>query len=261
MPLTRVGPSGNETEQLQNRMAELRRALDERTSTLARAKTGLESFRVRYVQEVGHLHEQLDEVLEALADAELEIQLEGQDAASARATTPDASTSGGADASAAESDSSSATTEDDAPKYTSDAIRKLFRDVAKTIHPDLSHDEDARDQRHALMVAANRAYALGDLDELQRILDLWEGSPEAVVGSGPEAARERLVRSLARLEAQLTACDEELAELAETPLWRLKTMVDEASAQGKNLMADMVRRLQREILAARNRLDAIRWQP
>jgi hypothetical protein len=35
-------------------------------------------------------------------------------------------------------------------------------------------------------------------------------------------------------------------------------MVDEAASRGKDLIADMVRRLKRDILAARNRLDAMR---
>jgi hypothetical protein len=41
----------------------------------------------------------------------------------------------------------------------------------------------------------------------------------------------------------------------------LKVMVDEATAQGKDLIGDMVRRLERDILIERNRLDAIQWRP
>ena len=37
----------------------------------------------------------------------------------------------------------------DAPRFTSDAVRKLFRDVARTIHPDLAGDEHTRDRRRA----------------------------------------------------------------------------------------------------------------
>jgi hypothetical protein len=44
-------------------------------------------------------------------------------------------------------------------------------------------------------------------------------------------------------------------------LWHLKAMVDEAAAGGKDLIADMVRRLKRDILVAQNRLDAITWRP
>jgi hypothetical protein len=38
-------------------------------------------------------------------------------------------------------------------------------------------------------------------------------------------------------------------------------MVDEASAKGTDLIGDMVPRLERDIMVARNRLDAIRSQP
>jgi hypothetical protein len=34
-------------------------------------------------------------------------------------------------------------------------------------------------------------------------------------------------------------------------------MVDEEAAKGNDLIADMIRRLNRDILAARNRLDAL----
>lgn len=77
-------------------------------------------------------------------------------------------------------------------------------------------------------------------------------------GDGPAAERERLARRIAQKQAQLAACDQELAALRETPLARLKLMVDEAAAKGKDLVGDMVRRLQRDIMVARNRLDALR---
>jgi hypothetical protein len=38
-------------------------------------------------------------------------------------------------------------------------------------------------------------------------------------------------------------------------------MVETAAARGKDLVADTVRRLKRGIVAARNRLDAMRWNP
>jgi hypothetical protein len=254
VPLIRVDPREGSIESLQARLDERDATLKERAEDLARTKTDLEAFRIRYARDVGYLHEELDGLLDALAGAEFEIRDEERERSAAPQTpSADRTTEDGAEP--------AKTPGDDAPRYTSDAIRKLFRDVAKTIHPDLSHDADARDQRHALMVEANRAYAMGDLEQLRRILALWEGRPEAVHGTGPEAMRERLVRRIAQIDAQLAACAEELEALAETPLWRLKAMVDEASAKGKDLMADMIRRLERDILAARNRLEAIRWQP
>ena len=116
-------------------------------------------------------------------------------------------------------------------RFTSDAVRKLFRDVAKAIHPDLARDAFTRDRRHALMIEANRAYALGDEEQLRWILQAWERSPDAVQGSDPEAMRLRLVRRVAQIEEQLDACAGELAALKDSPLWKLKAMVDEAAAK------------------------------
>ena len=152
-------------------------------------------------------------------------------------------------------------TSDPEARYTSDAVRRLFRDVAKIVHPDLARDEITRDRRHQLMIEANKAYALGDEERLRWILQAWENSPEAVQDSDPDAARLRILRRISQLEEELGSCARELSELHDSPLWKLKVMVDEAAARGKDLVADMLRRLKRDVMAARNRLDAMLWNP
>ncbi len=108
------------------------------------------------------------------------------------------------------------------------------------------------------MIEANRAYALGDEEQLRWILDTWERSPEAVQGSDPDATRLRLERRIAQIEEQLALLASDLAAMKTTPLWELKAMVDEAAIRGKDIVRDMVRRLTRDIMAATNRLDAMR---
>jgi len=145
------------------------------------------------------------------------------------------------------------------PRYTSDAVRKLFRDVAKAIHPDLADDDDTRRRRHALMIEANRAYALGDEERLRWILESWERRPEAIEGSDPDATRSRLVRRIDQLQEQLALFTRELDALTDSPMWKLKVMVDAAAASGKDLVRDMVARLKADIMIARNRLHAIEF--
>jgi len=231
-------------EALRARLTELETRLAGRVRDITRVKTDLEAFRIRYRQEVGLLHEELDELERAIAEAELgEINDRLESEADAPAATPPGEPF------------------EPAPRLTSDAVRKLFRDVAKAIHPDLARDEHTRDRRHTLMAEANRAYALGDEERLRSILESWEKSPEAITGADPEAARQRLVRRIAQIEEHLAFYDGELASTKESPLWQLKAMVDEAAARGKDLVADMVRRLKRDVVAARNRLDAMQWHP
>ena len=70
--------------------------------------------------------------------------------------------------------------------------------------------------------------------------------------------RLRLVRRIAQIEEQLRSLDSDLAVLKDSPLWKLKAMVDEAAAKGKDLVREMVGRLKRDIMVATNRLDAMR---
>jgi hypothetical protein len=81
------------------------------------------------------------------------------------------------------------------------------------------------------------------------------------VGSDAAAMRLRLERSLAQIEDDLATCARDLETLQASPLYELKTKVDEAGAKGHDLVADMVRRLKRDIIAATNRLEAMRSMP
>jgi hypothetical protein len=111
------------------------------------------------------------------------------------------------------------------------------------------------------MIEANRAYASRDAEQLRRILASWERSPEAVQGSDPAAMRLRLERRLAQIDEQLDVYVRDLATLHASPLYELKIMADEAAGRGRDLVADMVARLKRDLTAATNRLDAMRSTP
>ena len=231
-------------EQLRVRVEALEGTLATRRADAAEARAALEMFRISYRQQVGLLHEELDELEMQIAEAELgELSRRLDEASQPRneaAVPPPA---------------------EPLPRFTTDAVRRLFREVARSIHPDLTRDEAARTRRHALMVEANRAYALGDEDQLRSILQAWETSPEAVQGIDEDAMRLRLVRRIGQIEHALETLTREHDDLQATSLWQLKAMVDAATAQGKDLVGEMVRRLERDILVAKNRLDALTWSP
>ena len=239
--LARSGRPRNDFESLRARVAELVTELAARRTDLARTRAGLDAFRIRYRQQVGRLHEQLDELELALAEAELGILSERV----ANTNTTNQPPIG-------------VPAEPAARSLTTDAVRKLFRDVAKAIHPDLAEDDDARQRRHSLMIEANRAYESGDEEQLRAILEAWERSPDAVPGTDHDALRTRLSRRIEQIEDQLIALSSESAAIKDTSLWKLKAMVDDEAAKGKDLIQDMVRRLNRDILVATNRLDALR---
>lgn len=240
--LVRPDRPDDDLEALRARVAELETVLDARAAEADRLNRELDMFAARYRTEVGTLHEQLDQLELDIAEAELgelsKLVAEGRPAPPGMGppVAPPESTA----------------------RFTSDAVRKLFRDVARAIHPDLARDDQARGRRHALMVEANRAYAMRDEEQLRRILDAWARSPEAVEGSDESAIRERLERRLAQIEERLELYAGDLEALRASPIHELKAKVDEAAARGHDLIADMVRRLKRDLVAATNRLEAMR---
>jgi hypothetical protein len=248
--LVRSDRPEDDLEALQARVAEREAILDARAADADRITRDLDMFAAAYKQQVGTLHEQLDRLELDIAEAEL-------------GELSKAVAEGGAvpDATPAPSMAPAGSAPGSTARFTSDAVRRLFRDVARTIHPDLALDEHTRHRRHALMIEANRAYALRDEEQLRKILDAWERSPEAVQGSDPAAIRLRLERRLAQIEADLALCARDLEAMQASQLFKLKAMVDEAAARGGDLVADMVRRLKRDIMAATNRLDAMRSTP
>ena len=133
--------------------------------------------------------------------------------------------------------------------------RRLFRQLARLIHPDLAADPQERERRTNLMVAANDAYEQGDVAALERLLEDWHASPEAVTGSGAAAELERTLRRIAQAEASMRRIDEELAELEASAMGWLRRRVEKAGREGWDLLAHMVRELDRQIGEAQLELD------
>jgi hypothetical protein len=137
----------------------------------------------------------------------------------------------------------------------SEDAKRLFRQLARLIHPDLAGDPQERERRTNLMVAANDAYEQGDVAALERLLEDWQASPEAVTGSGAAADLERTLRRIAQAEAGMRHIDEELAELEASAMGWLRRRVDKAAREGWDLLAHMVRELDRQIGEAQLELD------
>ena len=71
MPLVPSTPRPeDDIDTLRSKLADRDHALRERAADLARAQSDLEAFRIRYEKEVGLLHEELDDLLEAIAEVQ-----------------------------------------------------------------------------------------------------------------------------------------------------------------------------------------------
>ncbi len=116
-------------------------------------------------------------------------------------------------------------------------------------------DRDGADD--GLMVAANTAYEQGDLETLWHLLDEWGQSPDSVVGSTPAAEMERTVRQIVRVCARLDVLDRRFATLESSAMGWLRRRVEKAAGEGWDLLAHMVKELDRQISEARLELERI----
>ena len=140
----------------------------------------------------------------------------------------------------------------------SENLKKLYREVAKSIHPDLSTDEEERLRRQQLMAEANRAYEEGDEERLRAILREWESSPESVKGEGPGAELVRVIRKIAQVEERLRTIEVEIAQLKESDLYKLKIKVEEAEKERHDLLSEMAGQIDKQVADARKRMAGIR---
>jgi hypothetical protein len=225
--------------------------LAERELALAAIKSDLQELQSRYLREIGGLYPQLARLQAAVDEAEIRAGIR-----------PPPVEDGALSDEGRGSDTEDAASpfECSNPSMPSADLKRMFRDVAKAVHPDRAGralDESARFRRHALMAEANRAYAERDEDRLRLILRRWERGPESIVGDDPEADRLRVERKITEIDDRLAAIDAELADLRLSAIWRLKQKIEATTAQGWDLFAEMVKQVRSEIARATARLIAL----
>ena len=137
-------------------------------------------------------------------------------------------------------------------------LKKLYREVAKKIHPDLATDDEERQRRQDLMTEANIAYENGNIEKLKSILQEWENSSELVEGEGIVFELVRIIRQIAQSRDRLKAIQLEIAALEQTELFQLKTKIIEADKVGQDLLADMASEIDKQIDTAMAKLEALK---
>jgi hypothetical protein len=133
-------------------------------------------------------------------------------------------------------------------------LKRLYREVAKKIHPDLTADPDERVRRQELMAEANRAYQASDESQLAGVLEAYESSPESVKGEGAGAELVRVIRKLSLIKNRLAEIEHELDRLANSDLYLLKLQVQEAQEHGRDLLEEMAEKVARRVVDAKEQL-------
>jgi DNA-dependent RNA polymerase auxiliary subunit epsilon len=245
------GPNAAGLAEKRERLAAVRAALAEREADIAQIRAQLKAFEGRYLQRVGVLYAELDEI--AARITEREVDLYDSDSARRRARearqraqeTHEAAF--GADQEPVEFDPSP-------------SLKTLFREVARRIHPDFASDEAEQKHFTLLMTRANHAYSCGDAETLQRLLDDHLDVNAAVADEGDGVTLLRLARQIQHAVRDIARLDGEQQTLLQSEIGQLYTDAEAAAHEDRDLLAELAASVRERIADAQYRLEFVERQ-
>jgi hypothetical protein len=247
----RLKPEEAEILRKREELATVRAILAERELELVDLRTQLVAFEGRYLREVGTLYAELDEWKARIA--ELQARLHSSNASQAQAE---------------EAREQARRTYEDAHGKASEnrnftpspELKRIYREAAKRIHPDLASDPADQERRTRFMAEANRAYETGDAEGLQRILDEYQDGADAVAGEGIGAELIRIIRQISQARDRLSAIEQELAVLGQSEIALLMQQAEESVKAGRDLLAELAATVREQIERTKKEYEALAKQ-
>jgi hypothetical protein len=243
-----VKPEERELARKREEQAAIEGELADRELRAANLRAELGAFERRYLHFVGSRYAELDELNAQVAEQVAKSQPGNERAQHAACEAR-------ARASSTKSTAGEKSAQEPRPFQASAELKSLYRDVARRIHPDLTSDRDDRAKRQVLMAQANEAYERGDAEQLTRILTQYEWDPEAVQGEGAGPELIRVIRRISQARSRLSEIEAELQELLRSDLHQLKVRVDKAEGHGRDIVAEIVGKVDEQIAQAKRRLE------
>jgi hypothetical protein len=143
-------------------------------------------------------------------------------------------------------------------------IKKLYRQLARRLHPDLAADNADRDYRTEMMTAVNDAYAARSLAELLAMARQLDGDERPSAPLFPGQTEDELIKALAE---ELRRCQQrqqrialERQNLHNGPMISLSLDARLAQRQGRDLLAEMAQEAQRRLARKTVERDMIKAQ-
>lgn len=234
----RLKPEEEEILRKREELAAIRAILAERELELVDFRGQLATFEGRYLREVGVLYAELDDWKARIS--ELHARFNPSPAAKEQAHQ--------AREQARQTHEEAHGKASEIRNFTpSPDFKRLYREVARRIHPDLAKDAADLERRTRLMAEANRAYEASDAEALQRILAEYEDGPDAVEGEGIGAELIRIIRQIGMAKARVAAIEHELAALRQSEIALLRKQADEKERDGCDLLSELATAVREQI--------------
>jgi len=238
-------PEAQELKRKRAQLAVLESELARQERLLSRLRAELAPFEARYFRQVGVRCAKLDEIEARIAEAYASIypdDMVAQDAACQARKRASRSRS--------EILRRRPARNFDPPP----ALKRLYRAVARRVHPDLGGTPADRSVRERLMAHATKAYQSGDERRLRAIVSEYEFCPETVMGEGTPIELVRVIRRIAQARVRCEEIQEEMDRVRSSELFRFMGLVESQTRRGRDLFADAVAAVKARIAAARLKL-------
>jgi hypothetical protein len=229
-----VSPEEEELKLKRRDLAKLEQDLAEKELDLSTLKGELHLFERRYQLVVGAKYTELDEVKAQILELASGLYPRSDEF---RAGAQSARERAQGSAKATE-DYESDSPEGEVFKPTEN-LKKLFRQVAKKIHPDLASDEKEKNRRHELMAKLNQAYDRLDEEAIRAVLVEWEAGyhPDKNVTLGTQLVK--IVRQVAQIKKRLSRIEEEWVEINNSGMYQLMNKMALAENTDLDLLEEM----------------------
>lgn len=131
-------------------------------------------------------------------------------------------------------------------------FERLYRELARRVHPDLAHDSGERAVRTRMMAELNVARETLDFERARKLGDAWDLRPEDIEADPSLDRVDRLLLAIERVEARLTAVAADAIRLRENDFYKLMEIVDAQERAGTDVLADTAADLDLQIAEARS---------
>ncbi|MEZ5427431.1 MAG: J domain-containing protein [Pyrinomonadaceae bacterium] len=248
-----AAPEELELNKKHKMLERLKERLADREEEMTELRAELERFEANYTMEVGRLYAELDEIEAQIAEEEVKLNPEDEEikkrAEEARRRAEESAEA------AAEEENWQACTHKWNP---SPEAKKAYHNLAKLIHPDLAIGAEERTRRHELMSKLNDAYAAGDQNLLNKLVEDYRDSPDLVKGDSIGDRLVRVIRQISQVTRRLRELRAERLETELSELFILREKVRSEQLEGRNLLRQMAERTKTHIKKAERRLANLR---
>lgn len=229
-------------------LAAARTLLAERESELAQFRALLAAFESRYFRQVGQLYAELDDLEARIAEREAELY----DSDGARQRAEEARARAHESHEAAFGEDREAEVLDPPP-----SLKTLFRELAKRIHPDFARDEVEQKHFTLLMARANQAYARGDAETLQRLLDDHREIHTVIAGEDRAAELDRIARQISHAQRDIANLEAEQHTLLNGEIGQLYRDAEAAAREHRDLLTELATKVRQQVADAKYRFEFV----